>query len=169
MLADFSVHSFTDLGITGWLVLFMAVFIVISFYLLLTRAKDIPSPDGNKEVHFFSREFGFIAAMTILCLSTVVTGLGTSAPNPVLTNMLYFRDEYEAHIKDKKCPAGVCKPLFHYEIDPDACTGCGVCKRKCPQDAITGEKKKPHMLNQDTCIKCGICYDACKFNSIVIK
>jgi len=96
-------------------------------------------------------------------------GLGTSAPNPVLTNMLYFRDEYEAHIKDKKCPAGVCKPLFHYEIDADVCTGCGVCLRKCPQDAITGEKKKPHDLHQDKCIKCGICYDACKFNSIVVK
>lgn len=96
-------------------------------------------------------------------------GLGTSAPNPVLTNMLYFREEYEAHIRDKKCPAGVCKPLFHYEIDAEACTGCGVCARKCPQEAISGEKKKPHELNQDECIKCGICYDACKFDAIVIK
>jgi NADH-quinone oxidoreductase subunit F len=96
-------------------------------------------------------------------------GLGTSAPNPVLTNMLYFREEYEAHIRDKKCPAGVCKPLFHYEIDPEACTGCQVCFRKCPQDAISGEKKKPHELHQEKCIKCGICYDGCKFNAIVIK
>lgn len=96
-------------------------------------------------------------------------GLGTSAPNPVLTNMLYFREEYEAHIRDKKCPAGVCKPLFHYEIDAEACTGCGVCARKCPQEAISGEKKKPHELHQDECIKCGICYDACKFDAIVVK
>jgi len=96
-------------------------------------------------------------------------GLGTSAPNPVLTNMLYFREEYEAHIRDKKCPAGVCKPLFHYEIDAEACTGCGVCARKCPQEAISGEKKKPHELHQDQCIKCGICYDACKFDAIAIK
>jgi len=95
-------------------------------------------------------------------------GLGTSAPNPVLTNLLYFRDEYEAHIRDKKCPAGVCKPLFHYEIDPEACTGCQVCFRKCPQEAVSGEKKKAHRINQDKCIKCGICYDGCKFDAVTI-
>jgi len=95
-------------------------------------------------------------------------GLGTSAPNPVLTNILYFRDEYEAHIKDKKCPAGVCKPLFHYEIDPDACTGCQVCFRKCPQEAVSGEKKKAHRIDQEKCIKCGICYDGCKFDAVTI-
>jgi len=96
-------------------------------------------------------------------------GLGTSAPNPVLTTILYFRDEYEAHIRDKKCPAGVCKPLFHYEIDAEACTGCQTCARKCPQEAISGDKKKPHQLDQTKCIKCGICYDACKFGAIVIR
>ncbi|MBI5590291.1 MAG: 4Fe-4S binding protein [Deltaproteobacteria bacterium] len=96
-------------------------------------------------------------------------GLGTSAPNPVLTTLLYFRDEYEAHIRDKKCPAGVCKPLFHYEIDAEACTGCQSCARKCPQEAIAGEKKQPHQLDQTKCIKCGICYEACKFDAIVIR
>ena len=96
-------------------------------------------------------------------------GLGTSAPNPVLTTLLYFRDEYESHIRDKKCSAGVCKPLFHYEIDAEACTGCQSCARKCPQDAISGEKKQPHQLDQTQCIKCGICYDACKFGAIVIR
>jgi NADH:ubiquinone oxidoreductase subunit F (NADH-binding)/(2Fe-2S) ferredoxin/Pyruvate/2-oxoacid:ferredoxin oxidoreductase delta subunit len=95
-------------------------------------------------------------------------GLGTSAPNPVLTTIRYFRDEYEAHIRDKKCPAGICKPLFHYEIDGSACTGCTLCARKCPQEAITGEKKKIHALEQEKCIKCGICYEVCKFNAIVI-
>jgi NADH:ubiquinone oxidoreductase subunit F (NADH-binding)/(2Fe-2S) ferredoxin len=96
-------------------------------------------------------------------------GLGTSAPNPVVTTIHYFRDEYESHIRDKKCRAGVCKALFHYEIDEDACTGCQVCARKCPQEAITGEKKKPHHLDQEKCIKCGICYDMCKFNAIAIR
>jgi len=96
-------------------------------------------------------------------------GLGTSAPNPVLTNILYFRGEYEAHIRDKKCPAGVCKPLFYYEIDPEACTGCTLCAKRCPEAIITGEKKKPHRLDQEKCIKCGICYDACKFDAVVIK
>jgi len=96
-------------------------------------------------------------------------GLGTSAPNPVFTTIMYFRDEYEAHIRDKKCPAGVCKPLFHYEIVDGTCTGCGLCARKCPQDAITGEKKELHVLDQKMCIKCGICYDACKFNAIAIR
>jgi len=96
-------------------------------------------------------------------------GLGTSAPNPVLSTIRYFRDEYVAHIRDKKCPAGVCKPLFHYEIDPELCTGCTLCAQKCPEEAITGEKKEPHLLDQDKCIKCGICYDVCKFNAVAIR
>ncbi|MFW6297742.1 MAG: NADH-ubiquinone oxidoreductase-F iron-sulfur binding region domain-containing protein [Desulfosalsimonas sp.] len=96
-------------------------------------------------------------------------GLGTSAPNPVLTTILYFRDEYEAHIYEKKCPAGVCKSLFHYEIDEKACNGCTLCAKKCPQEAISGEKKEPHEIDQEKCIKCGICYDVCKFNAVVIR
>ena len=85
-------------------------------------------------------------------------GLGTSAANPVLSTIRYFREEYEAHIRDKKCPAGVCKPLLHYEIDPEKCTGCGLCRQRCPAKAIEGEKKKPHTIHQELCIKCMECY-----------
>jgi NADH:ubiquinone oxidoreductase subunit F (NADH-binding)/(2Fe-2S) ferredoxin/NAD-dependent dihydropyrimidine dehydrogenase PreA subunit len=95
--------------------------------------------------------------------------LGGSAPNPVLTTIRYFRDEYLAHIRDKKCPAGVCKALISYSVAKDKCTGCTACARVCPTKAATGEKKKVHTINQETCIKCGACYDACKFDAIQVK
>jgi NADH:ubiquinone oxidoreductase subunit F (NADH-binding) len=95
-------------------------------------------------------------------------GLGTSSGNPVLSTIRYFREEYDAHIRDKKCPAGICKPLFYYEIDPEKCTGCGLCRLKCPAKAIEGEKKKPHLIHQELCIKCMECYKNCKFDSIKI-
>jgi NADH-quinone oxidoreductase subunit F len=95
-------------------------------------------------------------------------GLGTSAANPVLSTIRYFREEYDAHIRDKKCPSGVCKPLFHYDIDAETCTGCGLCKIKCPVKAITGEKKKTHVIEQSLCIKCMECYKNCKFRSVKI-
>ena len=93
-------------------------------------------------------------------------GLGQTAPNPVLTTIKYFRDEYEAHINDKTCPAGVCKDLIKYLIIEDKCIGCGACKRVCPVDAITGEKKEVHTINQDICTKCGACMTACKFDAV---
>ena len=95
-------------------------------------------------------------------------GLGQTAPNPVETTLRYFRSEYEAHILGKRCEAGVCKPLFHYEIDPETCNGCGVCSKKCSVEAITGEKKKPHSIEPDRCTKCGACYEACKFHAVHI-
>jgi NADH:ubiquinone oxidoreductase subunit F (NADH-binding)/(2Fe-2S) ferredoxin/Pyruvate/2-oxoacid:ferredoxin oxidoreductase delta subunit len=95
-------------------------------------------------------------------------GLGQTAPNPVLTTLNYFYDEYRAHIEQKRCPAGVCKALIRYEIDPKTCTGCSLCRKACPQNAITGKAKEPHALNQPLCIKCGICYSECKFDAIQI-
>ncbi len=127
---------------------------------ILTRICDGEGREGDIEL---LEEVGSMMQKFSLC------GLGTSAPNPVLTTILYFRDEYEAHIRDKKCPSGVCKNLFHYEIDPGACTGCRMCFRKCPQEAISGEKKKAHRIDQQLCIKCGICYDVCKFNAVTIR
>jgi len=130
---------------------------------MLDILTDICQGNGKEGDIELLEELGMMIQKFSLC------GLGTSAPNPVLTTILYFRDEYEAHIKDKKCPSGVCKPLFHYEIDEEACTGCTLCAKRCPEEAITGEKKKPHHLDMEKCIKCGICYDACKFDAILIK
>jgi len=93
-------------------------------------------------------------------------GLGQTAPNPVLTTLRYFRDEYEAHIRDKKCPAKACKSLLTYEVIPEKCTGCTVCAKNCPVECITGERKEVHFINQEECIKCGMCYTKCKFDAI---
>ncbi|UNC92430.1 NADH-ubiquinone oxidoreductase-F iron-sulfur binding region domain-containing protein [Candidatus Contubernalis alkaliaceticus] len=106
-------------------------------------------------------------ADTMQCAS--LCALGKLAPNPVLTTLKYFPEEYMAHIKDKKCPAGVCRELIKYLIDPDSCTGCGRCIKACPTEAITGEKEAPHILNQDQCIKCGNCMDICRFNAITVE
>jgi NADH:ubiquinone oxidoreductase subunit F (NADH-binding)/(2Fe-2S) ferredoxin/Pyruvate/2-oxoacid:ferredoxin oxidoreductase delta subunit len=95
--------------------------------------------------------------------------LGRTAPNPVLSTLRYFRDEYQAHILEHRCPAGVCKPLIEYWIDPDLCTGCTACVRPCPQQCIAGEKKAAHIINTQHCIKCGACYDTCRFQAIVIR
>jgi NADH-quinone oxidoreductase subunit F len=95
--------------------------------------------------------------------------LGRTAPNPVLSTLKYFQKEYEAHIHEHRCPAGVCKPLIEYWIDPNLCTGCGACTRVCPQLSITGEKKAPHVVNKMQCIKCGACYDVCRFQAVVVR
>jgi NADP-reducing hydrogenase subunit HndC len=96
-------------------------------------------------------------------------GLGQTAPNPVLSTLRFFKDEYIAHVRDKKCPAHVCKSLMSYEIIADKCRGCTACKRVCPVNAISGEVKQPHVIDKSVCIKCGACIQKCKFDAIVIK
>ncbi|MGD9962430.1 MAG: NADH-ubiquinone oxidoreductase-F iron-sulfur binding region domain-containing protein [Thermoplasmata archaeon] len=93
-------------------------------------------------------------------------GLGQTSPNPVLSTLRHFRDEYMAHIKDKKCPGRVCKALITYSIEKDKCTSCGACKKRCPQGAISGEKGKPYKIDPSKCIRCNVCYETCKFGAI---
>ncbi len=102
-------------------------------------------------------------------ITTSLCGLGQTAPNPVLTTLKYFRQEYEAHIVDKTCPAHVCTDLLTYHIIEDKCVGCTACARVCPVNCISGQVKEAHLINQDSCIKCGSCYKACKFSAIEIR
>ncbi len=101
--------------------------------------------------------------------STALCGLGQSAPQPVLSTMKYFRDEYEAHIYDKHCPAGVCKALLSYKVKPDLCRGCSICAKNCPASAITGETKKTHVIDSKKCVKCGVCMQKCPFKAIELS
>jgi NADP-reducing hydrogenase subunit HndC len=101
--------------------------------------------------------------------NNALCALGQTAPNPVLSTLKYFRDEYEAHVVDKRCPAGVCKKLLRYQIDGDKCKGCTLCARNCPVGAITGTVKQPHVIDQNKCIKCGVCMTNCKFGAISKK
>jgi NADH-quinone oxidoreductase subunit F len=102
-----------------------------------------------------------VVRMSSLC------GLGKTAPNPVLSTLRHFRAEYEAHVKDKRCPTGQCKALAKPEIDPALCKGCTACAKKCPVQAITGSAKKLHVIDPDKCIKCGVCHEVCKFHAVL--
>ncbi len=109
------------------------------------------------------REIGNSVKSSSLC------GLGQTAPNPALTTLKYFMDEYEAHIMHKKCPAGVCKELAEYSVIKAKCTGCTLCMKKCPEKAISGKPKEVHVIDKAKCIKCGICYDVCRFEAIKVE
>ncbi len=122
--------------------------------------KDITEGKGSME------DLSLIEDLAGMLKDASLCGLGTTAANPVISTLKYFRDEYVAHITDHKCPAGVCRELITYGIDTEKCTGCGICKKNCPPGAISGEKKKTHVLDIEKCIKCGICYDVCKFKAI---
>ncbi|MFO7844488.1 MAG: NADH-quinone oxidoreductase subunit NuoF [Bacteroidales bacterium] len=127
---------------------------------ILTRITEGEGEEGDIEK---LEELAYQIKDNSLC------GLGQTAPNPVLTTIKYFRHEYEAHIKDKKCPALNCKKLVTYSVDPEKCTGCTVCAKNCPSNAIDGERKQVHFIRQDACIKCGMCYTKCKFDAIVLS
>jgi len=98
---------------------------------------------------------------------TSLCALGKTAAYPVLSTVRRFREEYQTHVQEKQCPAKVCRALFRYGIDVETCTGCRLCAKKCPVDAITGERKKPHVIDQATCTKCGTCFEVCPFSAVV--
>jgi NADH-quinone oxidoreductase subunit F len=127
---------------------------------ILTRITEGKGKEGDIEL---LEQLAYQIKDSSLC------GLGQTAPNPVLTTIKYFRHEYEAHIRDKKCPAHSCKKLITYTVDEDKCTGCTVCAKNCPVNAISGERKQIHFINQDACIKCGVCFSKCKFEAIKLS
>jgi NADH-quinone oxidoreductase subunit F len=140
--------------------------------------KCVPCRVGVKRMHeIVSRicdgqgepdDIGHLENLAETIKEAALCGLGKSAPNPVLSTLKYFRHEYDAHVNEKRCPAKVCKPLLHFEIDMDKCKGCGLCRRKCPSKAIIGAKKECHCIDDELCARCGICADSCKFKAISV-
>ena len=156
---------------------------IAKFYLEFTLhescGKCAPCRIGNKRLHELldkitkgegvKDDLKKLKALGTVIKETSLCGLGQSSPNPILSTMNTFYDEYKAHVFDKKCPSKQCKDLIHFTIIEDNCTGCTLCFRNCPVNAITGEKGKVHEIHQDLCIKCGICFSKCKFDAIFVE
>ncbi len=155
---------------------------IARFYLEFTLeescGKCTPCRIGNKRLHEIldkitkgkgeEADIERLKMLSSVIKDTALCGLGQTSPNPVLSTIANFEDEYMAHVNEGKCPAGQCKALLKYEIMGDLCTGCTLCFRNCPVGAITGERRQPHFIDQSICIKCGVCYEKCKFNAITL-
>ncbi len=129
---------------------------------MLEIINDITEGRGTEEKLALLKDTSETVAIASLC------ALGKTAPNPVLSTIKYFQSEYEAHIKEGRCPAGVCRKLIHYSINEN-CTGCAACLKACPHNAISGEKKKVHKIEDSICQKCGVCKEVCKFDAIEVR
>ena len=129
---------------------------------MLERLEAICGGEGTRE------DIEFLEDLSVCIKDSALCALGQTAPNPVLTTLRYFKDEYEAHIDEKRCPAGVCKALIRYEVLAEKCVGCGACLRVCPVEAVSGEKKQIHLIDQEKCIRCGMCLASCRFDAISV-
>ena len=120
------------------------------------------SPSGTAELQDLDK----LERLARLCQQTALCGLGRAAPNPVLSSLKNFREEYREHIVEKKCKAKKCVALIRYQIDPETCIGCTVCARNCPVECISGPRKTAHVIDQERCVKCGQCFEVCRFDAV---
>ncbi len=151
----------------------------IHFLMYESCGKCVPCREGLNQMHEILSgicegngkpgDLGMLETLSSFMVDASLCALGGTAPNPVLSTIRYFRNEYESHIFDKKCRAGVCRNLFEYYIDEDLCNGCTLCRVKCPEEAVSGTKKKPHTIDAEKCIRCGICYTLCKQEAVVVR
>ena len=139
---------------------------------MLEILEDITHKPVNGSEHHALKRFKGVSQIEKLAKvikETSLCGLGQSAPNPVLSTIKWFREEYEEHIFERECAAGVCTELRTFTIDVDKCTGCTICSRKCPTQAIIGTKKSPHFIVEEKCISCGMCEQVCKFDAVIVR
>ena len=154
---------------------------IARFFLTFTQdescGKCTPCREGTKRMleimqritrgHGEERDYERLERLGKACARGALCALGQTAPNPVVTTLRHFKDEYDAHINEGRCPAHKCKELVHYRIETEKCVGCGLCKRNCPVNCIAGEPRQPHAIDQDICIRCGSCFEACRFGAVV--